>query len=388
MSYTIPIPFRGTSQEDAESWIRHATWWLNTTRAGQSPNLIQRIHQIAVLLQDEGQRWFTRLVIRGDNMVRSGMGHQEEIEPDRVIESWEDFVKKFLERFKRDRTTRANDLAALIGTRQGINQTVEEFVYSIKRQGTLIGATESDMFLAVVTGLLDPIKAQVMQWNPTTIKDILTRGKIAERYPLIPGCSNISETEEVCNILRTMNLLEAKSAEANDRSRSVTANQVRFFGQGTAATSASIGRENPRIYQRNNQYSPIQFEQIQVENYSAPDSTNQGGFYERERMGTQNRSPSLTQTSGWQNRTRHTRGATNRYDSGPRTYRQLSEGCSSCGLDHNLDDRCPAINTTCFTCDKLNHWTQRCRDAETINTRLYRPQNSSEITYDSDSNSQ
>ena len=388
MSYTIPAPFRGTSQEDAESWIRHATWWLNTTRAGQSQILIQKIHQIAVLLQDEGQRWFTRLVIRGDNMVQWGMGQQEEIAPDRVIESWEDFVKKFHERFKRDKTTRANDLAALIGTRQGINQTVEEFVYSIRRQGTLIGATESDMFLAVVTGLLDPIKAQIMQWNPTTIEDILTRGKIAERYPLIPGGSNISHTEEVCNILRAMNFLQAKSAEANDRSRSVAPNLVRFFGPDTAATSASTGQENSRIHQRNNHYSPIQFEQMQRENYRAPGSTIQGGIYEKERMGDQNRSPSPTQTSGWQNRTINTRAATNRYDSGPRTYRQLSEGCSNCGLDHYLDDMCPALNTTCYNCGKLDHWSQRCRNAETTSRRLYRPPNSSEITYDSDSNCQ
>ena len=72
MAYTTPATFRGTSAENAETWFKHATWWLSTTRAGQGGDLRLSLHQIAVLFQEEAQNWFSKLRIGVQEGARSG----------------------------------------------------------------------------------------------------------------------------------------------------------------------------------------------------------------------------------------------------------------------------------------------------------------------------
>ena len=61
---------------------------------------------------------------------------------------------------------------------------MEEFVLGIRRQGTLIGASEQDMYMAGVAGLRPELKSQIMQFDPANLEDIIKRGKNAERYPI------------------------------------------------------------------------------------------------------------------------------------------------------------------------------------------------------------
>ena len=173
MAYTTPVTFRGTSHENASTWWRHASWWLSTTRAGVSGDLRQQLHQIAVLFQDEAQNWFAGL------HIGRSLGSDST-----AIRTIEQFEEAFLARFRRAEADRTGDVAALIQMKQTGSQPVEDFVTMIRRQGGIIGATEAEMFMAVVTGLKQDIKGQIMQFDPTSLEEVVKRGKIAERYPL------------------------------------------------------------------------------------------------------------------------------------------------------------------------------------------------------------
>lgn len=353
MAYTTPITFRGTSQEDAEGWLRHATWWLNTTRAGTSGSVTQRLHQLAVLFQDEAQTWF------------AGLGPEGEC---RELTSWEAFCAAFLKRFKRDAVDRTGDVAALIQTRQGLNQTVEEFVMAIRKQGSIIGASQDEMYMAVVAGLAPHLKGQIMQHDPVNLEQVVRRGKVAERYPISSPPMAMAQQKHAVSqegldkILTAINELGSRPSLGADRARSTTPPRVRFNDTTDRARSPerrpaiwtgdireprSTGWSDNRMtrYQSPSRYNS----QINQNHERWQTSSSRGRPFEQGRNGGAFR-------ERWNNQPRQ-QGEGFRRPS----YGENGGKCGNCGKDHTREQRCPAKGTTCGNCGKQNHWRICCR---------------------------
>ena len=382
MAYTTPTIFRGTSQENAVGWLRHAKWWLDTTRAGSSPDLRLKLHQLAVLFQDEAENWFANLRIAGQsNFERSMLGEGSSAATARedgvpVITSWEDFERVFMQRFKRDESARTGDIAALIQMKQAPGQTVEEFVAVIRKQGTLVNATHQDMYMAVVTGLSQHIKAQIMQFDPITLDEIVKRGKVAERYPIYPvpsrpiSASDTTTSREKLNqLISAVNELSIGTPPAIPRqSHPDTPVRVRFSSGNKDADSE---RDSPR---RGRSQTPTRSEQ----------EPRFGRDISRERPGTPplRRQEEREGRRGDNNQLRYhpyandmrsgNSGAQRPYEDRNRRLGRghgrvmeennwRNERCDRCGRGHGDGGRCPAATSNCVNCGRRGHWRACCR---------------------------
>ena len=362
MAFATPAIFRGSSKEDAAGWLRHAVWWLSTTRAGQAGNLTAKLHQIAIFLHDEAETWFTNLRIM--NVGESYSISQTHHEGENIVRSWEDFVRLFQDRFRRDESERTSDVTALMQSKQRNDQSVEEFVAAIRKRGTIITATQQEIYMAIVSGLRPSIKPQIMQFSPTTITDILRQGKIAERYPMqtVEGTPKQAKNVDTEQLLKAINEIRTKQ---QDRSHNQTPPRMRFNNNSRdqdrssspySVRNNSVATESMRTsgYQtsadcrsdddsRSQSPCPDDYS-TQYDNYSR----DHGTFQHRDRE-----SSSFTQRP-WSGHDAH--GMT------------LSNGtnnsrCQNCAKPHMASDRCPARGTVCGNCGKLNHWKAACRSA-------------------------
>jgi hypothetical protein len=369
MSYTTPIVFRGTSSENAENWLRHATWWLSTTRIGQGTDLKLKLHQMAVLFQEEAQNWFIRirLGVRPTSTEEAEATRRREDQqpagtPDKIyITSWEEFEEAFLNRFRRNPTDRVGDIAALMQMRQSSSQTVEDFVLNVRRQGALVSATEQEMYLAAITGLRTELKAQIMQFDPTNLDEVIKRGKIAERYPILrnaaagppnPTTGKEQSQGKLDQILLALNELQNTPPEATQRQRSPTPPRVRFSYQGENGKSTERDTAASRTtWSTNRDYET-------GGRNGRPPSPAPNRNFERQEKGereTPNRGTYRGNFSGGNNY----RGNQQRYERG--NFSGTSEYCGNCGRGHGRLGTCPARGAICNGCGRPNHFKICCR---------------------------
>lgn len=396
MSYATPAIFRGTSAEDAQGWLTHVTWWLSTTKAG-APNagIVQKLHQVAVLFQDAAQTWFAALPI---GPALEG-GAQEENPP--RVRTWERFTEVFLARFRRDAGDRTGDVVALLQTKQQQGQTVEEFVHKLQKQGNVIGATVAEIYMAVVTGLRQDLKAQIMQFNPETIEEVIRRGKVAERYPVShpeaasstsPLFRATSQTDLQKLILAVQELsLRPERSGVNPteqtRGRSVTPPRVRFSEtprdntpgerawqdrprwdrgvDGNRFRSPSPQRNLSTTQTGNNGYNGGSYRGGRGGQASTGQSQgnfraiNSGSQFQQNRFGGPQGQQSYAPTSRPQLTAGYNSEGRQPWGARPR----LAEQCGNCGRPHGSERPCPARGTTCSGCGKMNHWRVMCRNA-------------------------
>ena len=370
MAYTTPVVFRGTSSENAENWLRHATWWLSTTRAGQGPDLKLKLHQIAVLLQEEAQNWFARIRLGRRPTSESALDRGQQRETlqltgtaeDIYINSWEEFEEAFLDRFRRNPTDRVGDIAALMQMQQSPSQTVEDFVLSIRRQGALVSASEAEMYLAAITGLRPELKAQIMQFDPTNLDEVTKRGKIAERYPInrnaIAGTPQVRDQSQgkLDQILLALNELNnIREPEIDQRQRSSTPPRVRFMNQendrsqqrSRSAEAPAWNERGTQGMERNNRsFSPVPSQNRERQSRFDENNFSRGAY-----RGGGNRG------NGGINRGGRQQYGGNNFDNNTREY------CSRCGGGHGRMRMCPATGATCHGCGRPNHFKRCCRSS-------------------------
>ena len=433
MAYTTPVVFRGTSSENAQQWITHARWWLDTLRISQTGTLRQQLHQIAILFQEEARNWFARLRIRDTTGGISGSGNSlsaatsrreainrsEEISDERArietqtpdgrgepeITSWQDFEDRFLERFKRRPSQRLADVTALMMMKQAMGQTIEEYVAGMRRQGTLVGATDQELFMATITGLRTDIKFAIMQFDPSTLEEVVARGQTAERF-LVPSTSfnqqlqgvnqlenrEMAEQDKLSIIISAINNLgngtgRAEAAQRTERPGTPPPSRVRFespertserkeYREADTTTEKSGRPQRSTSRDRDSQYNSR-------ERYTPPPAQQSrgGGYYEeRERTPTpqnqQFQRSADRQNGVW--RTLQRNGSTagrggyqatsprNNYSSNYQPYSRPNnmnnnERCSNCNFEQHVNGRCPAVGTRCTNCGRPNHWARCCR---------------------------
>ena len=363
MAYATPAIFHGSSKENADSWLRHATWWLSTTRAGQADNLVAKLHQIAILFQDEAETWFASLNIdigHSSDTSRMHLHNEENRTPG--IRTWEDFVIAFKERFKRDESERTSEVTALMQAKQGKEQTVEDFVTSIRKKGNLIGATKEEVYMAVVSGLKTNLKAQIMQFNPTTIEDVMKRGKIAELYPIRVEEERSLDTEK---LLKAIN--EIRSESVSDRRRGQTPPRVRFNDQRRSSERSASpfnrneANNNRYEQQRGNTGSGNRYDNIERrDRYFNQYRNNNYGDEPQQRWDTNQ------EIRGGEQQQPDSRGSNRPFEEENRRSTSFNmqnnqERCPNCARSHQQGARCPAFGTTCSNCGKRNHWRVACR---------------------------
>ena len=365
MAYMSPTIFRGTSQENAIAWLRHAHWWVNTTRAGTSGDIAQKLQQLAVLFQDKAQKWFASLKI----------GRTVPNDPNvTVIRCWEDFEKAFLEKFKRNDADRTSDVAALIQMKQGTNQSVEDFVNEVTRQGDIINATDQEIYMAVVTGLGPNIKSQIMQFNPTTVDEIVKRGQMAERYPINSVSRSTTppnykttdaKLDKLILALTDMHAKPRPGSPAATRGRSPTPTRVRFASDEPSDRRSDLWRSPESTGKMGSNQQNMNSRPIYANSYQQPPNYSQNY--------TQQPTNTLTTYTPYQNYGFYGEHAHNfqpaqlagrgRGRGQYRAYDQSNESCGRCGKGHGRGANCPAWGTTCTLCGKRNHWRRCCRNA-------------------------
>src|SRR5207245_557811 len=75
------------------------------------------------------------------------------------IETYQAFRQLFMERFKRQLEEQREVKASLWKTRQGTDETTEDFVNTIRKKGELYDANDEEMYTAAVSGLRTDVKA-------------------------------------------------------------------------------------------------------------------------------------------------------------------------------------------------------------------------------------
>lgn len=250
--------------------------------------------------------------------------------------------------------------------KQETGQTVEEFIAKVRKQGNLIGASQNEIYMAVITGLRHDLKAQIMQWDPVTIEDVIKRGRVAERYPITRAYhDNSGRTDEISKLMRTVNEISDKLTTPVQRARSTTPPRVRFEeirnqDQGTQNRPLAREQTPTRFETQGRPPTPPQHTQ---QTYNA---TNTNREQDRPSYQTRyNDQQRFDQPRPWQQRGTYRQ----RFNDGPRYTgnrygnEQQAPGasCSSCGRNHEREERCPARGTTCGMCGKMNHWRICCR---------------------------
>jgi len=366
MSYMAPTPFRGHSSENPAQWIKFIGYWLSTTAAGRSNDLVKKLHQVAVFLADTALEWFETLNIA--NAQGDEVGY---VSGSTTIRSFEDYEKAFIDRFKRNPNDRLADIAGLMLTKQSPTQTVEEFITMIKKQAAIIGATKEETFMIVINGLRADLKNHIMMFEPRSVEDVLKRGRLSERYLTYDKTTKVeNESEKALSGISQLTTAE-RDSDGNRRSR-VRFKEHQIDGRGKDRV------EGPNYISRRHDRSGSS--DSSRERWSDGGYSGSGDRYNKLEYNSNPRwrgGADLNRSSNYNNNgrdlNRNNKGGYNQFRNSNNMPRRDNYGafggnngnytdCNNCGKRHERG-RCPAFGTQCTGCARWNHWARVCRSS-------------------------
>jgi hypothetical protein len=284
---------------------------------------------VAVFLADAAIDWFETLNLRD-------------------ITTWNQFEEMFTAKFGRNSNDRLSDVTGLMELKQAEGQTVEEFAVLVRKQAAIIGATQEEVYMIVINGLRTDLKCQIMMGEPTTLEDVLRRGRIVERYTLQPVKQKIENIYNISRIsLRDGEIEEEqedvrgrvrfKNLNIEGRKKSNETSDVRRREDRSTSPSTERRQRDWSNDRGNNWNRPPRFENRR-DDYRMERGHGRGGYNQSRYDGNQQRRDYTND----RNRVSQNRGE-----------------CLQCGHRH-FGSRCPAYGTICRKCQKPNHLSKMC----------------------------
>ncbi len=357
----IPPPFRGQYNEDSQSWIETASWYILIQR---TPTEKSKIALIGIMLQDEAKRWFLQLDIRDQPAQADGTDGGAQALPPNVITTFEQFRVRFLERFHRDQADLRREQAMIWSVKQRAGQSTQSFIDELQEVAARARAAPEQVLTAAIAGLRADVKTYCMAHE---INDMQTLQRWAHTYESCMGsCGGgdmnaISSTVE--RLEKVLDKLQARAASPAPRAASPV-HQVHFAEQGqvnnrhgyaggergyqgvtapTMGASAGQPRRRGRGRPARRGFGP---------GWGQRGGRLQGSWYGN------NQSPNPpTSTTSFQStpRSYYSRGA-RREDYGV----QRNDCCGNCGRFHAWGN-CPAYGQACRGCSRVGHFIACCR---------------------------
>ena len=146
----IPAKFAGMVNERADLWIADLEAWM-TFKGVDEKN---KVDSVPLLLKGTARIWFDAIAKKDKD-------------------SFQKFKDLFIERFKRDETTRWKDVSDIWSTTQRPDQSVEEFITEMEQKGLMAKALPQDLKYAIMNGLKPYIRQALLAAKSTnTLEEI------------------------------------------------------------------------------------------------------------------------------------------------------------------------------------------------------------------------
>ena len=141
-----------------------------------------KISQVGVLLKNNAELWFNQLEIEIPALNDTSIDDREYGDGEQgIIRSWEQFKRRFLEKFKKRDGDNWRGMNDLFEYKQQDNQSTEEFVAEMQQRAVAANAPPETVRCAVLGGLRPFIKNMVLQHDVDKLEDVVRWGQIAEK---------------------------------------------------------------------------------------------------------------------------------------------------------------------------------------------------------------
>src|SRR6478609_9217606 len=163
-----------STDQEGRNWIKKVELWMGTKHLRGDR---AKISQVGVLLKNNAELWFNQLEREIPALNDTSIDDGEE----GIIRSWEQFKRRFLEKFKKRDGDNWRGLNDLFEYKQRDDQSTEEFVSEMQQRAVAAKAPPETVRCAVLGGLRPFIKNMVLQHDVDKLEDVVRWGQIAEK---------------------------------------------------------------------------------------------------------------------------------------------------------------------------------------------------------------
>ena len=151
-----PGKFTRVGSEEPEAWINSIMLWRQYKGLKDS----SAIAAAGLLLKDGPLQWYYTL-------------------DDSTLRSMEAFEEAFKKRYVYTNTNSWKDIVVVFELKQSATQSVEDFIALVLKKGKKADVPREQLVAAILKGLRQDLRQQILQHEPTTIEEIQKWGILA-----------------------------------------------------------------------------------------------------------------------------------------------------------------------------------------------------------------
>ena len=351
----IPAKFAGMVNERADLWIADLEAWM-TFKGVDEKN---KVDSVPLLLKGTARIWFDAIAKKDKD-------------------SFQKFKDLFIERFKRDETTRWKDVSDIWNTTQRPDQPVEEFITEMEQKGLMAKAPPQDLKYAIMNGLKPYIRQALLAAKSTNSLEEIRQFAIA-----VEAAEGTEPPNNLAALTRALESLERKfdSLHVNElQAATATATTQPTNNQQQTQSYNQPYNQQPRQNNNNRQQqgrynNQNGNQQNRQQNSNGYQQNNRGQYNNGQRQqqrqnGQQRQQREWTNSNGQQQQQQNTQQQNpNTQSWGPSNQRPprqnqgpTPELCTFCSRPwHQRRADCPAFNETCYRCQRRGHFSNSCR---------------------------
>ena len=312
-----PTVFTGACEQEPESWHSSLLDYIDFKAIPDD----KKLSFFKLRLADGAKDWLNAL-------------------PANQKDTFDNLTATFFARFKPKDLERYRFAKELLNLRQATDQSVDQFITSLRKKAALAAADEKTQVYSALNGLIPAISGYVLEHNPKTLDDVLTHARVAELTRVTPVVNTDDITKHLAKLTEEMSRLDKTVSNLT------TANVLPSPGSRQVTFEIELNKTPPskqETYARTQQRRNLRSDQGGF-------STNPRNF---ERPNFQG--PRFSQSVNVQQPRQQ------RSDSTTRSYDQ--NACRRCGRQNGHENPlyCPMLNEKCWCCDKIGHSYRVCR---------------------------
>ena len=293
--------------------------------------------------------------------------------PPEVKSSFSNLKQRFYERYN-PQTSKWETLKNIWTSKKGMYESVEDYFY---RMSSLASAAEIDKddysyFGAVLGGLRDDIRRDIIIMQPKTIEDLYQAARLVEDNSSNKYDNEFADAlmriEDSINKLKTRQHNNSTTTNTDSDNHDINTRRSNRFNNHYDRTDKQP--DTPRykpdksLSPYNRQPSPYTPNYTTTDRSSSsfnrqqPQHTSRHTSYRSPSPFHKRQSPHATSRNIFP-RTQFRSDKTVHFANTPDNHSPHNQ-CNNCG-NHHAPYQCPAKNKTCYSCHKLNHFARVCR---------------------------